>query len=412
MMSKYSNKLFSILSSGISEIRVCASAMTRRIPPLHLPEFAAICVIAIGIDSGPVWAQKHADVHPEATVETSSFGSLNDGSAVEMLTLKNAKGATAKVTTYGATLTELWVPDHSGKLSDVVLGFDQLKGYVGNHPWFGATVGRVANRIAKGKFTLDGKEYSLEINNPPNNLHSGSKGLSRTVWKAEPLHEAHAAAVRFTSVSPDGDGGFPGNLSVTLVYRLTDNNELQLEYTAKTDKATPVNLTNHSYFNLGGGKDVLDAILYLPAEHYTSVDATLIPTGEIQPVKGTPLDFTTPAAIGSRIGEMKGEPGGYDHNYVLSKEVGKLKLAARVLDPASGRQMEVWTTEPGVQFYSGNFLDGTITGERGVVYGKHSGFCLETQHFPDSVNHPSFPSVILRPGGAYRTETIYKFSAK
>ncbi len=374
--------------------------------------FAILCMIAVGTGSRPLWAQKHAEVHPEATVETSSFGSLTDGTAVEMLTLKNAKGATAKVITYGATLTELWVPDRSGKLGDVVLGFDQLQGYLGNHPFFGATVGRVANRIAKGKFTLDGKEYSLEINNPPNNLHSGSKGLSRTIWKAEPLHEPHAAAVRFTAVSPDGDGGFPGNLSVTLVYRLTDDNELQLEYAAKTDKATPVNLTNHSYFNLGGGKDVLDDVLYLTAEHYTPVDATLIPTGEILPVKGTPLDFTTPAAIGSRIAEMKGDPGGYDHNYVLSKEPGRLKLAARVLDPASGRQMEVWTTEPGVQFYSGNFLDGTITGKRGVVYGKHSGFCLETQHFPDSVNHPSFPSVILRPGGAYRTETIYKFSAK
>ncbi len=374
--------------------------------------FSMLCGIAVSIGSGPVWAQKHAEVYPEATVETSSFGSLTDGSAVEMLTLKNAKGATAKLITYGATLTELWVPDRKGNLGDVVLGFDQLQGYLGNHPFFGATVGRVANRIAKGKFTLDGKEYSLEINNPPNNLHSGSKGLSRTLWKAEPLHEPHAAAVRFTSVSPDGDGGFPGNLSVTLVYRLTDDNELQLEYTAKTDKATPVNLTNHSYFNLGGGKDILDEILYLPAERYTPVDATLIPTGEIQPVKGTPLDFTTPATIGSRIAEMKGDPGGYDHNYVLSKEPGKLKLAARALDPASGRQMEVWTTEPGVQFYSGNFLDGTITGKRGVVYGKRSGFCLETQHFPDSVNHPSFPSVILRPGGEYRTETIYKFSVK
>jgi len=345
-------------------------------------------------------------------VERSRFGSLDDGTAVEMLTLRNAKGSTAKVITYGATLTELWVPDRSNNFADVVLGFDKLQGYLGNHPWFGATVGRVANRTAKGKFTLDGKEYSLEINNPPNNLHSGSKGLSRTVWKAEPLHEPHAAAVRLTSISPDGDGGFPGNLSVTLVYRLTDDNELQLEYTARTDKATPVNLTNHSYFNLGGDNDILGEILYLPAERYTPVDATLIPTGEIQPVKGTPLDFTTPAAIGSRIKDMKGATGGYDHNYVLSSEAEKLKLAARVVDPGSGRQMEVWTTEPGVQFYSGNFLDGTITGKRGVVYGKRSGFCLETQHFPDSVNHPSFPSVILRPGEVYRTETIYKFSTE
>jgi aldose 1-epimerase len=404
--------LFSTCFFDIGKVRMRTTAPTRRILLLRVPEFVAFCLIVICIGSGPVWAQKHAEVHPEATVETSRFGSLDDGTAVDILTLRNAKGVTAKVITYGATLSELWVPDRSGKLGDVVLGFDNLHGYLGNHPWFGATVGRVANRIAKGKFTLDGKEYSLEINNPPNNLHSGSKGLSRTVWKAEPLHEPNAAAVRFTCVSPDGDGGFPGNLSVTLVYRLTDDNELQLEYTAKTDKATPVNLTNHSYFNLGGGKDILDDILYLQAEHYTPVDGTLIPTGEIQPVKGTPLDFTSPVAIGARIREMKGNPGGYDHNYVLSKKAGKLKLAARVLDPGSGRQMEVWTTEPGLQFYSGNFLDGTIVGKRGVVYGKHSGFCLETQHFPDSVNHPRFPSVILGPREVYRTETIYKFSAR
>ena len=369
-------------------------------------------MIVICMASSPVWAQKHTEAHAEATVETSRFGSLEDGTTVDMLTLKNARGATAKVITYGATLTELWIPDRNGKLGDVVLGFDKLPGYVENHPYFGATVGRVANRIAKGKFTLDGREYSLEINNPPNSLHSGPKGLSHMVWKAEPLHEPHAAAVRFSCVSPDGDGGFPGKLSVTVVYRLTDDNELQLEYSAKTDKATPINLTNHSYFNLGGGKDILDEILYLPAERYTPVDATLIPTGEILPVKGTPLDFTKPTAIGARIAEMKGNPGGYDHNYVLSNKAGEFKLAARVSDPRSGRQMEVWTTEPGAQFYSANFLDGTLTGKGGVAYGKHAGFCLETQHFPDSVNHPDFPSVILRPGGVYRTATTYKFSVQ
>ncbi len=369
-------------------------------------------MIVICMASSPVWAQKHTEAHAEATVETSRFGSLEDGTTVDMLTLKNARGATAKVITYGATLTELWIPDRNGKLGDVVLGFDKLPGYVENHPYFGATVGRVANRIAKGKFTLDGREYSLEINNPPNSLHSGPKGLSHMVWKAEPLHEPHAAAVRFSCVSPDGDGGFPGKLSVTVVYRLTDDDELQLEYSAKTDKATPINLTNHSYFNLGGGKDILDEILYLPAERYTPVDATLIPTGEILPVKGTPLDFTKPTAIGARIAEMKGNPGGYDHNYVLSNKAGEFKLAARVSDPRSGRQMEVWTTEPGVQFYSANFLDGTLTGKGGVAYGKHAGFCLETQHFPDSVNHPDFPSVILRPGGVYRTATTYKFSVQ
>lgn len=345
-------------------------------------------------------------------METSKFGSLDDGTAIDLYILKNAKGATAKVITYGAILTELWVPDRTGKLGDVVLGFDNLQGYLGKHPWFGATVGRVANRIAKGKFTLDGKEYSLEINDPPNNLHSGSKDLSRVVWKAEPVHERNGAAVRFTYDSPDGDEGFPGNLSVTVLYRLTNNNELQLEYTAKTDKATPVNLTNHSYFNLDGDKNILGQVLELNAEKYTQVDAALIPTGEIRAVKGTPLDFTHPVAIGARIAEMQGNPGGYDHNFVLSAEAGKLKLAARVFAPASGRQMEVWTTEPGVQFYSGNFLDGTITGKRGVVYGKHSGFCLETQHYPDAVNHPAFPSVILRPHSIYSTQTIYKFSTR
>ncbi len=371
-----------------------------------------ILVVVISAVSRLDWAEAHDKMHLEAKVETSKFGTLDNGTAVEMFTLTNAKGASAKVITYGATLTELWVPDRNGKMGDVVLGFDNLAGYVGVHPWFGATVGRVANRIAKGKFTLDGKEYSLEINNPPNSLHSGSKDLSRVVWKAEPLHEKNAAAVRFTYLSPDGDEGFPGNLSVAVVYRLTDSNELHIEYTATTDKATPVNMTNHSYFNLDGSKDILGTILYLQADKYTPVDATLIPTGEIKPVKGTPLDFTHPVAIGKHIAEMKGTPGGYDHNFVLRKAAGKMELAARALGPESGRQMEAWTTEPGIQFYSGNFLDGTITGKRGVVYGQHSGFCLETQHFPDSVNQPSFPSVILKPGSEYHTETIYKFSTK
>lgn len=354
----------------------------------------------------------HAKNKPEATVTTSTFGTLDDGTAVEMFTLTNTKGTTAKVITYGATLTELWVPDRSGKMDDVVLGFDNIKGYVGTHPWFGATVGRVANRIAKGKFTLDGKEYSLEINNPPNNLHSGTKGISHVVWKGEVLKEPHTAAVRLTYTSPDGDGGFPGSVAITVTYRLTDNNELRLDYMAKTDKATPVNLTNHSYFNLGGGKDILGHVLYMPAESYTPVDATLIPTGEIAPVKGTPLDFTKPVAIGEHIAEMKGDPGGYDHNLVFSRDSGKRKLIARVSEPQSGRQMEVWSTEPGVQFYSGNFLDGTLTGKRGVVYRKHYGFCLETQHFPDSVNQSKFPSTILKPGKVFHSETTYAFSIK
>jgi aldose 1-epimerase len=368
--------------------------------------------ILIGFVVGAIWVSNLRASSSAAAVEVSKFGRLEDGTSVDMCTLRNAKGSIARLVTYGATLTELWVPDRFGNLGDVVLGFDNLQSYAGRHPWFGATVGRVANRIAKGKFALDGKDYSLEINDPPNNLHSGSKDLSRVVWKVEQVHERNGAAVRFTYDSPDGDEGFPGRVQVTVLYRLTNNDELELEYTAKSDKASPINLTNHSYFNLGSEKDILDEVLQLNAEKYTPIDATMIPTGEINNVEGTPLDFTHPVAIGAHIAEMKGDPGGYDHNFVLSMEAVKLKLAARVFDPPSGRQMEVWTTEPGVQFYSGNFLDGAITGKRGVVYGKHSGFCLETQHFPDSVNHPAFPSVILRSPAIYSSQTTYKFSIR
>jgi aldose 1-epimerase len=348
----------------------------------------------------------------KAKVEKTMFGKTDEGTPVDLFTLTNAKGSVAKVITYGATLTELWVPDRNGKNGDVVLGFDDLKGYLGNEPWFGATVGRVANRIAKGKFTLDGKEYTLEINDPPNNLHSGKKDLSHVVWKGEALKTSHGAAVRFSYNSPDGDEGFPGNVAVSVTYTLTDDNALKLDYRATTDKNTPINMTNHSYFNLGGGKDILGHELYLNADRYTPVDSTLIPTGEIAPVKGTPLDFTKATTIGARIADMKGTPGGYDHNLVLNGEMGKLRIAARVFDPESGREMEVWTEEPGIQFYSGNFLDGTITGKQGVVYGQHKALALETQHFPDSVNQPKFPSVIVHPGAVYHTETIYKFSAK
>jgi aldose 1-epimerase len=357
-------------------------------------------------------AQARLKATMKDSVEKAAFGNLGDGTLVDEYTLKNSSGAAATIITYGATLTQLWMPDRAGKTADIVLGFDSLQGYVQNKPWFGAIVGRVTNRIANGKFTLDGKTYSLEINAPPNTLHSGQKDLSRVVWKAKEVPASHGAAVRFSYLSPDGDEGFPGNLSVELTYTLTDTNELKLNYSATTDKATPVNLTSHGYFNLGGGTDILGDILYLNADRYTPVDATQIPTGEIAPVQGTPLDFTTPTAIGARIAEMKGNPGGYDHNFVLRGEPGKLKLAARVSDPVSGREMEVWTTEPGVQFYTANSLNGSITGKNGVRYGKHSAFCLETQHFPDSVNHPNFPSIILKPGAVYRQETIYKFSVK
>jgi len=345
-----------------------------------------------------------------ANVDQAEFGKLPDGTVIMAYTLKNAKGSWAKVITYGATLTELYVPDRSGKPGDVVLGFSDLQGYLSDQPFLGATVGRYANRIAKGHFTLDGKEYSLALNNGPNTLHGGKIGFNRKVWKAEILPGMTAAAVRFSYVSKDGEENFPGILSVSVTYTLTDTNELKLVYRAETDQDTPINLTNHSYFALGGpGKNILDEILFLKADEYTPVDATLIPTGEIKSVKGTPLDFTKPTAIGARINEIK-EIGGYDHNFVINGKAGKLRLAARATDPTTGRRMEVWTTEPGVQFYSAIGLNGSIVGKGGIAYPKFGGLCLETQHFPDSVNHSNFPSAILHPGKPFESETIYKFS--
>jgi aldose 1-epimerase len=345
-----------------------------------------------------------------ANVDQTEFGKLPDGTIITAYTLKNAKGSWAKVITYGATLTELYVPDRTGKPGDVVLGFSDLQGYLGDEPFFGATIGRYANRIAKGHFTLNGKEYSLALNNGPNSLHGGKIGFGRKVWKAEILPGMTAAAVRFTYVSKDGEENYPGTLNVAVTYTLTDTNELKLDYRAETDQDTPVNLTNHSYFALGGsGKTILDEVLFLNADEYTPVDATLIPTGEIKSVKGTPLDFTKPTAIGARINEIK-DIGGYDHNFVINGKAGKLRLAARATDPATGRQMEVWATEPGVQFYSSIGLNGSIVGKNGIAYPKFGGLCLETQHFPDSVNHPNFPSAILHPGKAFESETIYKFS--
>jgi aldose 1-epimerase len=344
------------------------------------------------------------------------FGKTADGRPVAVFTLTNKNGLVAKVITLGATLTELHVPDKAGKTADVVLGFDSAAGYESDqNQHFGCTTGRVANRIAKGKFTLDGKEYQLAVNNGPNHLHGGTKrNLGRVVWKAEPVKSEQGSAVRFRYVSPDGEEGYPGKLDVSVTYTLTDKNELRIDYSATTDKATPVNLTNHSYFNLAGaGADtVLDHELMLAAERYTPADDTLIPTGKIEAVAGTPLDFTKPRRIGERIEQLYKTPyAGYDHNFVLTKREDQPTLAAKLRDPKSGRVMTVLTTQPGVQLYSGNFLKGQ-KGKGGQVYKQHSAVCLETQHFPDSVNKPQFPSVILKPGQTYRQTCIYAFAAE
>jgi aldose 1-epimerase len=304
------------------------------------------------------------------------------------------------------------VPDQAGKTVDVVLGFDNLAPYVKGHPYFGSTVGRVANRIAKGKFTLDGKAYTLAVNNGPNHLHGGLKALDKVVWKAEPVRSTDSPAVKFSYRSPDGEEGYPGNLDVTVTYSLADRNALRIEYRATADRATPVNLTNHAYFNLAGRGDVLGHEMMLAADRYVAVDETLIPTGELKEVRSTPMDFTTPHTIGERIARVGGSPNGYDHCYVLNSGGKSLALAARVTEPTSGRVMEMYTTEPGVQFYTGNFLDGSLTGKGGFVYRKHAAFCLEAGHFPDSVNQPSFPPIILKPGQTYQQRTEYRFSAK
>jgi aldose 1-epimerase len=353
------------------------------------------------------------EARPPMKLEQKVFGHLPDGTPVVLYVMTNSKGMVAKVIEYGAILTELWVPDRQGQLANVVLGFDNLEQYLKGHPFFGATTGRVANRIANGKFTLDGKEYTLARNNGPNHLHGGLKGFDKKLWKSRPLGaSSDRIAVEFTYTSPDGEEGYPGTLTVTVVYTLTADKELRIEYTGMTDKPTIVNLTNHSYFNLAGADSILDHVLMLNADHYTPADAGLIPTGEIAPVQGTPVDFTQPWPIGARIREVMAFAKGYDHNFVLNGGGGKLALCARVEDPTSGRVMEVWTTEPGVQLYTGNHLDGKITGVGGVAYEQHSGFCLETQHFPDSINKPNFPSVVLRPGQTFKSTTQFKFSAK
>ncbi|MBD3413521.1 MAG: galactose-1-epimerase [Candidatus Aminicenantes bacterium] len=342
------------------------------------------------------------------TLETKEFGTMPDGRTIDLYVLTNPNGMKAEITNYGAILVSLVVPDQNGEPADVTLGYDRLDGYLDETPYFGATVGRYANRIKDGTFTLNGVEYKLAQNNNSHHLHGGIKGFDKRVWKAVPFENKDSAGVRFSYLSPDGEEGYPGNLSCTVTYTLTQNNELQINYEAETDKATPVNLTHHSYFNLQrqGSSDILDHELFINAEKYTPVNSELIPTGEILPVKDTPFDFTSLTRIGERIDQVQ---SGYDHNFVLNGEKGTLKLAARVIEPDSGRVMEIRTTDPGIQFYSGNFLDGSIQGKSGKVYKQHYGFCLEPQHFPDSPNNPSFPSSILEPGEKYTKTTVISF---
>jgi len=375
---------------------------------------AVVAVCISGCD------KKGETVKEPQTKETSlmkadkeSFGQMPDGKQIFLYTLTNANGLKARIMNYGAILVSLEVPDKDGNISDITLGYDTLDGYVKNNsPYFGATVGRYANRIGEAKFTLNGVEYKLAANDGNNHLHGGIKGFDKVVWTADDLRaDSDMAMVKLTYVSEDGEEGYPGNLACSVTYTLTKDDELKISYEAETDKTTVVNLTHHSYFNLAGQGtcDILSHELMLTADKFTPVDAGLIPTGEIKDVKDSPMDFTKPMAIGSRIDQV---PGGYDHNYVLNSGGGSMALCARVSDPTSGRVMEIYSVEPGIQFYSGNFLDGTITGKAGKVYKKHYGFCLETQHFPDSPNKPDFPSVVLNPGRKYTTETVHKFSTK
>jgi aldose 1-epimerase len=352
-----------------------------------------------------------ADEKPKAGITQKPYGKLPDSTPVEEYTLTNRNGVTMKVITLGGIVTELHVPDKDGKLADVCLGCSNLEEYLEGHPFFGAIAGRVANRIAKGKFTLDGKEYTLATNNGPNHLHGGKVGFDKRVWKAEAsdLGDRKALVLKYTS--KDGEEGYPGTVDATITYVLNDSNEWQIEYKATTDKATPINLTQHAYFNLGGHDSgtILDHSMKIEADYYTPTDETLIPTGKIDPVEGTPFDFRSPTPIGKNIEMIKATPRGYDLNYVLRGEAGKLRPAAEVSEPKSGRIMKVSTTEPGVQFYSGNFLDGKQKGKGGVKYKQYAGFCLETQHYPDSINHKEFPSVVLEPGKTYTHTTVYAF---
>jgi aldose 1-epimerase len=353
----------------------------------------------------------------KAKIEKRTFGTAEGGQEVDLYILRNQSGMEVAITNYGGAVVSLKVPDRTGKLADVVLGYDNVDGYVSDKSYFGAIVGRYANRIAHGKFTLNGATYSLPKNDSENALHGGIKGFNKRVWMAKDVSSNGMQALELTYHSKDGEEGYPGNLTATVVYTLTGKNELRIQYLATTDKDTVINLTNHSYFNLAGqgNGDILNHQLVIHADNFSPVDATLIPIGESRSVRGTPFDFTHAEAIGARINQDDQQlkvGHGYDHNWVLSQKNHPLSLAAEVYEPGSGRAMEVWTTEPGVQFYTGNFLDGKVHGKEGKVYNHRFAFCLETQHFPDSPNHPAFPTTVLKPGQRYHSSTVYRFFTK
>lgn len=369
---------------------------------MNLP-LRSLCIVSV------IWLLVVA-VNAEAPAPRETAARTVDGQVVEIFRLKNAHGLEAAVLSWGATLVKLTVPDRAGKLADVTLGFDDPARYLAPHPLFGSIAGRYANRIAKAQFTIDGRTFTLVKNNGANHIHGGSRGFDKRIWKAEPLGEG---AVRFSTISPDGEEGYPGRLEVSVAYTLTDRNELRLDYEARTDQPTVLNLTNHTYWNLVGAGDVLGHELRLNATRFTPADAALIPTGEVRAVAGSPLDFTQTKPVGRDLAALKGEglPGGYDHNFVIdSAKPGDLTLAAELYDPTSGRTMKVSTTEPGIQLYTGNGLN--LAGKNGATYGPHAGLCLETQHFPDSPSHPNFPSTVLRPGETFRSTTIYEFGTR
>ena len=359
----------------------------------------------------PATEESTATEKSEMSIVKTSFGKTEDGQEIDLYTCTNSNGLIAKLTNYGAIVVSLETLDRDGKLANINLGFDKLDWYLQRHPYFGSTVGRYCNRIAKGKFTLEDKEYTLATNNEPNHLHGGDAGFDKQVWQGKAVETDEAVGVEFTRRSADGEEGYPGNLDVKVVYTLTKKDELKVEFTATTDKATPCNLTNHNYWNLAGAGSgtIEEHEVQIESDKYLSVDDTLIPTGELADVKGTPLDFTTPHKLGERLKQIEADPVGYDHCFALRSQDGSLALAARVKEPGSGRVMEIFTTQPGIQLYTGNFLDGS---EGNGGYKQYGAFCLETQHYPDSPNQPEFPTTILKPGETYSQTTVHKFSAE